>query len=309
MSIIRAAVKLIIREHAKERFGGRVLSLGVPEVHATAAEIAKWLSDAGIAPRSRAEESAEITPNPTGKKLKFVSGRAMLSLLGFEKVDTLDVPGCEQMPEIIHDLNDPISPEQQAKYDFVLDPGTLEHVFDQATCLKNIAKFLKVGGAVCHLVPIYSYNGGYYSINPNVLHDFYRANGFDVTGAYILMWDRYKSYAKTKTYCYAYDDVVMGSRHAIGDLDQVRYTPHLLLFARKVADVRDFQSPMQFGGNYAEEASALAGTRAMALETRGKAVAKLAFKILPFHVAFYIQTAAYRWATYFRSRRRAGFKI
>lgn len=309
MSIIRAAVKLIIREHAEHRFGGRVLSLGVPEAHATASEISNWFAEAGVTTAAGAQDSAEITSNAIGQQLQFVSGRSMLSFFGFDAIDALDVPGCEHPPEILHDLNDPIRPDQHGTYDFVLDPGTLEHVFDQAMCLKNIASFLKVGGTVCHLVPIYSFNGGYYSINPNVLHDFYRANGFEVMNAYILMWDRYRAYSKAKTYCYRYDDAVMGSRHAIGDPDQVRYTPHLLLFAKKLTDTTDFKSPMQFGGNYVGEASALEGTRAMALESRGKVIARLVFKVLPFHAAFYIQSAAYRWATYIRSRRVAGFRI
>ena len=309
MSIIRAAVKLIIRQHAKQPFGGRVLSLGVPEAHASAAEVEELLREAGTVTPSAARAQAELTTNTIGNRLGFLSGRSFLHFFGFDAIDCLDVPGCEHPPEIYHDLNDPIPAEHHGKYDFVLDPGTLEHVFDQATCLHNIAKVLKVGGTVCHLVPIYSYNGGYFSINPNVLYDFYRANGFAVEDAFVIMWDRYRAYSKALTLCYRYDETLMGSRHAIADLDQVRFTPHLLLFARKLEERDSYISPLQFEGNYVAESSSLSGTRSLDLERRGKKIAQVAFRILPFQTAFYLQSLAYRWLGFRRARRLASFKV
>jgi SAM-dependent methyltransferase len=309
MSIIRAAARLIIREHAAQHFTGRALSLGVPETHATLDEIQDWYRECNAGACHLDTSNSEITTNAIGQSLKFLSGRSFLRSFGFSAVDTLDIPGCEHPPEILHDLNDPLPASMDGLYDFVLDPGTLEHVFDQRTCLINIARFLKPGGTVCHLVPIYSYNGGYFSINPNVLMDFYSQNGFEKPSASILMWDRYWAYSRRKTYCYKYDDAVMSARHAISDKDQVRYTPHLLLFARKRESVVTFVSPLQHGGNYVEDASAPGATRSLELERRGKKVAKIAFQLLPFNVAFYLQTAAYRTMTYFRARRAVGFKI
>ena len=40
------------------------------------------------------------------------------------------------------------------------------------TCFTNIVGVLKVGGTSVHRAPIYMYNGGYYSMDPIVLHDF-----------------------------------------------------------------------------------------------------------------------------------------
>jgi hypothetical protein len=309
MSIIRAAVKLIIKEHGIRKFSGRALSLGVPEAHATRDEIDAWFRVAGMPPSEAARDRAEVTTNAIGRRLGFLSGRSFLNFFGFAATDCLDVPGCEHPPEILHDLNDRIALDLHCNYDFVMDPGTLEHVFDQRICLENIADALKLGGTVCHLVPVYSYNGGYYSINPNVLHDFYGANGFDSLKAYIIMWDRYRAYSRARTRCYHYDDAIMGSRHAIGDADQVRYTPHLLFFARKASHVTHYTAPLQFEGNYTGEASSLAGTRALTLESRGKGIAKMVFAVLPFQFAFYLQSSVYRWLSFMRARRVASFKI
>ena len=309
MSIIRAAVKLIIKEHGASQFSGRALSLGVPEAHATLDEVDGWFRAAGMALPQSARDHAEVTTNAIGQRLGFLSGRSFLNFFGFFATDCLDVPGCEHPPEILHDLNDRIGTDLHNSYDFVMDPGTLEHVFDQRVCLENIADALKIGGTVCHLVPVYSYNGGYYSINPNVLHDFYRSNGFDNLRAYVIMWDRYRAYSRARTRCYHYDDAIMGSRHAIGDLDQVRYTPHLLFFAKKATRVAAYTAPLQFEGNYTGEASSLSETRALSLELRGKGIAKIAFAVLPFQLAFYLQSFAYRWLSFMRARRIASFKI
>jgi hypothetical protein len=309
MSIIRAAIRLIIQEHAEHEFSGKVLSLGVPEAHATTGQLEDWFRQAGAPIAEDASANAELTTNEIGAKLGFVSGRSFLNFFGFDKIDCLDVPGCEHPPEITHDLNLPIAEEYHGQYRFVMDPGTLEHVFDQAACLKNIVAVLDVGGWVCHLVPTYSFNGGYYSINPNVLHDFYATNGFSIGGCYLIMWDRYRAYSSAKTLCYRYDTVLMGSRHAIGDLDQVRFTPHLLFFARKEESVASYHAPLQFGGNYAAEASFLDSTKSLRLENNGKKVARIAYNLLPFQLAFYLQSAAYRWLTFFRARRISSFKI
>lgn len=309
MSIIRAAVKLIIQQHAATPFHGRALTLGVPEAHATEQDV-RTLFDhyaAGTIPHEPAYST--LTTNPIGQKRRFLSGRSFLRCFGFSAVDSLDIPGCEHPPEILHDLNDPIPQSLCNQYDFVMDPGTLEHVFDQRTCLTNIARFLRIGGTVCHLVPIYSYNGGYYSINPNVLTDFYSQNGFEKPKATIIMWDRYWAYSKRKTLCYRYDAAIMGSRHAIGDADQVRYTPHLLLFATKLDSRQTYVSPLQFEGNYVAEASMSGATRTLSLERRGKKIAKFAFSILPFDLAYYLQAFAYRHLSLLRARRAASFRI
>ena len=92
-------------------------------------------------------------------------------------------------------------------------------------------------------MPIYSYNGGYYSYNPIVLDGFYKSNGFNEIKAYIIMWDRFKPFSERHR-CYEYTDDMV-PRYALADRDQARFVPHLLLFARKVADVERIISPLQ----------------------------------------------------------------
>ena len=309
MSIIRAAVKLIIREHAHYHFEGPAISLGVPEIHATEAEVRGWFPELAGVPSQLPPGEGEISDNKIGRRLNWMSANSFFRALGLSGVNSLDVPGSEHRAEIKHDLNDPLPPEFRSRHKLVLDPGTLEHVFDQRACMETIVRLLDVGGVVIHLVPTYMYNGGYYSINPNVLNDFYALNGFEDIKAYILMWDRYRGYAKIKTRCYAYRQDVLGSRHALADFDQVRYSPMLLFFARKTREMDVLKAPLQFGGDYVGQASALEVARGQSLERVGKKWAARVQQWLPYNLANYLQTMVYRHLVLWRARRAVGFWI
>jgi hypothetical protein len=123
------------------------------------------------------------------------------------------------------------------------------------------------------------------------------------------MWDRYWAYSSKKIRCYEYRKDVMGSRHALADYDQVRYTPHLLIFARKGREVDELTVPLQFGTDYVGQAAALSETREQALEKYGVRIAHFVQGMLPLNFALYIQSVAYRWLTLWRARRVASFWI
>ena len=309
MAILKPAARLIVRDHAKYALKGPLLSLGVPEIYATYDELQEWSRDYLARDVLIGRGDAQHSTNKIGARLGWVSARTFFRAIGIDDFQSLDLPGSEHKAEIHHDLNDPLPPQWHGKYQTVFDPGTLEHVFDQRACLENIADALAPGGVAIHVVPVYSYNGGYYSINPNVLHDFYRANGFGDISAYIVMWDRYRPYSTRRTRCYVYREDVLGSRHALTEADQVRYTPHLVMFARKKETRTQYIAPLQFDGRYAEEASALRATRAQTLEKLGKRWAPTLQRIVPLGLALYVQAVVYRRLMRWRARKSAGFFI
>ncbi|MBA2494397.1 MAG: hypothetical protein H0V31_06845 [Acidobacteria bacterium] len=101
--------------------------------------------------------------------------------LGAEEISAMDISDYENAA-ILHDLNQPIGDELKEKFTFVLDGGTLEHIFNFPTALSNAMKMVEVGG---HLVIITGGNNflghGFYQFSPEL---FYRAlsdeNGFAV---------------------------------------------------------------------------------------------------------------------------------
>jgi hypothetical protein len=226
IAIIKGAARLILREHLKSPFHGPVLCLGVPDFYLTHKELRQALGQ----PADDADGS-------------LVQAKQFFEALGIGEITSIDIPGSHLTPDLIHDLNRPFPQELLGRFNLVIDPGTMEHVFDVRAGLTNVVRALAVGGTTVHFVPIYSYNGGYFSINPNVMHDFYNTNGFADVRSFIVMYDRFRPSAG-RTRCYPYGPV-MEPRHALADGDQVRYSPHLLLFARKTSEPSEIAIPIQ----------------------------------------------------------------
>jgi hypothetical protein len=275
VALIKAAARLIIREHARARFASPVLCLGVPDVYLTGAELRHELRANGLGDPLEVRATDDL-----------VDAATFFDALGLRERTSVDIPGAHLTPDRIHDLNTPLPSDLCDRFGLVVDPGTTEHVFDVRTALANVVGALRTGGAVIHLVPIYSYNGGYFSINPNVLHDFYEANGFVDIRAFVIMWDRYHA-ATGRSRVYPYTDV-MRSRHAIADHDQVRFSPELLFFARKARPVADIAVPIQHEDRV-PRTPRLSGRLARRILGEGRTV--------------FLRESLYRWLQLRRSRR------
>ncbi|MCA1569403.1 MAG: hypothetical protein LC798_03570 [Chloroflexi bacterium] len=90
--------------------------------------------------------------------------------LGGQRIDSLDATDWEQ-GTIIHDLNEPLPAEVRAQYSAVLDTGTLEHVFDFPTALKNCLEAVSVGGHYLSISPANNWCGhGFYQLSPEVYY-------------------------------------------------------------------------------------------------------------------------------------------
>jgi len=107
--------------------------------------------------------------------------------------DIVQERGCE----IILDLNQPIgwkesinvSKSLRQKYDVVLDVGTVEHCFNIAQAIMNMAGLVKQGGHIIHENPFNWGNHGFYNLNPTWYHDFYAANGFKLLDCKLVLRD------------------------------------------------------------------------------------------------------------------------
>jgi hypothetical protein len=277
MAIIKAAARLILREHERYTFRGPALCLGEPDFYLTPAEL-----------RAETNCTNEIDTDPQGR---FVVARSFFAALGVIDVTSLDIPGSKLAPDRIHDLNLPLPNDLTDRFGLLVDPGTTEHVFDFRAGLTNIVRALHTGGIVIQFVPIYSYNGGYLSINPNVLHDFYGANGFVDIKSFVIMWDRYRPFAE-RTRCYPYGPD-LEARHALADYDQCRFSPHLLLFARRGVATPGIHIPIQI-----EESGPASPPR-----TFERAFGRLARRVLPEEAVQYIRARRARQKQLHRSRR------
>ena len=108
--------------------------------------------------------------------------------LGFAEVYAMDVSDYEGA-DVVFDLNSEVLPDElQMKFDYIIDGGTCEHVFNIANALNNIVGMLKIGGKVYHYLPSNDWiNHGFYSISPCLLNDFYTDNGFKIEESNIIL--------------------------------------------------------------------------------------------------------------------------
>jgi hypothetical protein len=110
----------------------------------------------------------------------------LLTLLGAGEVHSFDYSDYEGATHV-HDFNTPIPDCHKNKYTFLIDGGTLEHVFQFPTALKNCMEMLKVGGTYFGVTPTNNEMGhGFYQLSPELyFRAFSEPNGFRTDAVYL----------------------------------------------------------------------------------------------------------------------------
>jgi hypothetical protein len=105
--------------------------------------------------------------------------RFLKDCLGAEKVDVLDYSAYEGA-NLLHDLSQPIPGDLVAKFDLVIEAGTLEHVFNFPVAIKNLMQMIKVGGMLNASTVSNNLCGhGFYQFSPELIFRvFTEENGF-----------------------------------------------------------------------------------------------------------------------------------
>jgi hypothetical protein len=106
---------------------------------------------------------------------------SLLERLGAREVTSLDVSRYESA-DLVHDMNEPIPASLRAKYTVVLDGGSLEHIFDFPTAIRNCMQLTEVGGHLLLISPASGEAGhGFYQFSPELFYRVLsRENGFAV---------------------------------------------------------------------------------------------------------------------------------
>ena len=106
-------------------------------------------------------------------------GDNLLHLLGAKEVVSVDYSDFEGAT-LIHDLNQPFPESEKGKASLVIDGGTMEHIFDYPSALRNILESIRVGGHFLTLTGVHSFMGhGFYQFSPELFFRvFSPENGF-----------------------------------------------------------------------------------------------------------------------------------
>jgi hypothetical protein len=165
-----------------------------------------------------------------------VFAETFLNYLGAKSVHSFDFSPYEKAT-FVHDMNLPIPEQHKEKYSLVIDGGSLEHIFDFPTAMKNCMEMVKVGGHLVVLSPCNNYVGhGFYQFGPELLFRvFAPANGFKMEAA-LLMEER-----RNATWWSVRDPAEVGCRVTLVN----HCHTNLFVLGRKVDTVMPFQCKPQ----------------------------------------------------------------
>lgn len=156
--------------------GMRICGFGYPDVIAPQAWIDGMLGEKAGQLQYRADSEA-ICKRHGLVQHQIPDAESLFRLLDCELTvyDIVKERGCE----VLCDLNLPMMSRET--YDIVLDVGTVEHCFNIAQAVINMAGMVKLGGFIIHENPHSGWgNHGFYSLHPTFFHDFYTSNGFEI---------------------------------------------------------------------------------------------------------------------------------
>ncbi|SKA92558.1 hypothetical protein SAMN02745166_01914 [Prosthecobacter debontii] len=147
-----------------------VLTLGRQSVILQPWDVANW---------EATSRSTNTLSSFTKRAEDASAGEQLFKAIGAEKVDSMDISDYEGA-SIIHNLNQPVPDHLKLAFDVVFDGGTLEHVFDYPTALKNALSMVKPGGWFLAITPSNMWCGhGFYQFSPEVFRTILsEVNGF-----------------------------------------------------------------------------------------------------------------------------------
>jgi hypothetical protein len=119
-----------------------------------------------------------LRPDAPGFRYHELASIFYAALLDVETHDAIDLHGSPRAKRF--DLNQPL-PEQFEPYDFVINGGTSEHVFDVCQFFRTTHQLTKAGGMMIHVTPFHGwFDHGFYNFQPTFFYDLAAANGYRI---------------------------------------------------------------------------------------------------------------------------------
>ncbi|MEM9967382.1 MAG: hypothetical protein AAF755_04690 [Pseudomonadota bacterium] len=165
VDLVNALKLLELRE--KTKMQGRLLQIGRQGFHVRRGELTilqEQCEKLGVAFDIEAIRQNNMYSEP------------FFEALGFdhcESVDASDFEGCTY----VHDMNTSPPDRLVGRYDFVLDGGTTEHIFNVPSAFNNVFRFLKTNGYFYSVNGANGYFGhGFYQFSPELPWSFWHRN-------------------------------------------------------------------------------------------------------------------------------------
>lgn len=152
--------------------------------------------------------------------------------LGAASINSMDFSSYESAT-IIHNLNMPIDKQFENKFDFVLDSGSLEHIFNCQEALYNYMKMCKLGGDLVLVLPTNNQLGhGLYQFSPEFFFRILsKTSGFVIKRMLLKTDGIFGGWYELK------DPLTLGARH------EIRTHSRSMLFIHAIK-VSEFKQPI-----------------------------------------------------------------
>lgn len=242
MGLNTGILKYIIKVKKQYNLKGPILTFGNQDIYASEHDIVRWLKKEELPvrmpdkiQRSTSQSLLRVSP----KTANFIHAKTFFEFLGIPKEEYYDIDKFDfDKPKILQDLEKPLDTKYHNFFNFVLDSGTIEHIFDVKTVMENIVNAVKVGGYALQVVPAENFlNHGFYQFSPTFFYDFYAANQFEIIEAYIIELRNFVYRF------YSYD-------HMKDFTGLIFFNPKYrrvnCFLVRKLGKVRDITSPVQY---------------------------------------------------------------
>jgi SAM-dependent methyltransferase len=162
-------VKFLLHARKKGVSFEKTAMIGRQTIMTDAAELRRCFQNFGL--RLSDAELEEISAATFAEPL--------LKRIGAREVVSFDISDFEK-PTYTHDFNLPIPDKFKNKFSVVLDGGSLEHIFNFPTAIKNCMEMIVEGGHFLSLTPANNHMGhGFYQFSPELFFRLFNAsNGF-----------------------------------------------------------------------------------------------------------------------------------
>lgn len=179
MGLAKAALKILMTEAVRKPLGRNVLTLGRQDIFFSYDTLRSVTAQIGFSIRTSSKPMLSQKPDLAQKG--YLNDRFVFDCLGVDEFASLDLSDYEGA-DYLFDLNQEEAPSSlRNRFDFIIDLGTIEHVFHLPNALKNIFSMLAIGGRVLHIVPSSNMlDHGFYMFSPTFFWDFYHANDFEI---------------------------------------------------------------------------------------------------------------------------------
>ena len=242
MGILKANIQLfsLAKKQYNEIFIGDSLVISQQAVYANLNEALQILKKNKIDIKKLPKNFDTQNKIPDWKnsnKKNNINANTLFTLLGAENVKCCDVSDYEN-PDFKLDLNYEIEEKYHNSFDNIIDIGTLEHIFDVNTALKNMIKMLRVNGFLIISTPSSNMiDHGFYSFSPTLFYDFLSINGFEIKKCFLRESSPY--IYENKSILYEYKN--HGIQIPFMSSKSVEFT----VIAKKITEVQKYIIPNQ----------------------------------------------------------------